>query len=75
MIQNNTVKTNKAAVSPGASLTGCTISSNTAANKHTRAAVMALAQAAEANARAIEAASKALQGGNPIGVLIEAPRS
>lgn len=47
------------------------IDNHTAANEHTRAAVEALASAATANARAIEAIARAMQGGSAVGIQIE----
>lgn len=47
---------------PGTRLDGCQIEVNSAANEHTREAVVALAAAAAANAKAIEAIAAALGG-------------
>lgn len=57
---------------PGVSVNNCHFEANSAANKHTRAAVVALAEAATANAKAIEAAALALTraGGETIGLKI-----
>lgn len=52
------------APAPVVKLENITVTNNTAANEHTRAAIEALADAARANAQAIEAAAKAL---NPYG--------
>ena len=43
-------------------VTNCTVTNNSAANEHTRAAIEALAEAASANARAIERIAQALTG-------------
>lgn len=42
----------------------CTFTGNTSANEHTRAAAVALAEAAKANAEAIAEIARALKGGN-----------
>lgn len=54
------------------SVNNCHFELHTSANEHTRDAVVALAQAAEANARAIEAAAAALAnaGNGAVGVSI-----
>ena len=49
---------------PPTNLTNCTFTNDTSANKHTRAAVEALADAVRANAEAIAQIAKALQGGS-----------
>ena len=52
-----------APVAPSYSVSKCTITNNSSANEHTRAAVEALANAAAENARAITAIAQALEGG------------
>ena len=46
---------------PRIEISNCTITTNNAANEHTRAAVEALAKAAEANANAIREIAEALK--------------
>jgi len=48
---------------PSYSVSNCTITNNSSANEHTRAAVEALANAVAENARAVTAIAQALQGG------------
>jgi ferric-dicitrate binding protein FerR (iron transport regulator) len=68
------VPAKKPSAPTGTTLNNCHITTNTAANEHTRAAVEALAAASEAHARALEAAARALtQQGNAYGVYLEAP--
>ena len=52
-----------APAAPSYSVSNCTITNNSSANEHTRAAVEALANAVAENARAITATAQALQGG------------
>jgi seryl-tRNA(Sec) selenium transferase len=52
-----------APAAPTYTVTDCTITNNSSANEHTRAAVEALANAVAENARAITAIAQALQGG------------
>jgi hypothetical protein len=58
---------------PATSITGCHFEVHSAANEHTRAAVVALAEAAKANANAIEAAALALtrSAGNSTAIHIQ----
>ena len=61
-----TKKTTPEVVAPAApsySASNCTITNNSSANEHTRAAVEALANAVAENARAITAIAQALEGG------------
>ncbi len=61
---------------PPTRIENCSISVNSAANEHTRDAIVALANAAEANARAIEAAAKALSHGPAVtGIAINSPQN
>lgn len=51
----------------------CVFNNNSAANEHTRAAIVAIAEAARANANALEAAAEALSRGhatNQVGLRI-----
>lgn len=50
----------------GATIRDCSVTVNTSANEHTRAAVEALARAAEENARAIAAIARAMSPSAPI---------
>jgi hypothetical protein len=60
-----TKKSTPAASAPQYTVSNCSIVNTTApANKHTRAAVEALAAAAQANAMAISAIANALKGGD-----------
>lgn len=52
-----------APAAPNYSVSNCTITNNSSANEHTRAAVESLANAVAENARAITAIAQALQGG------------
>ena len=58
-----TTKPSPKAVAPSYSVSNCTITNNSSANEHTRAAVEALANAVAENARAITAIAQALEGG------------
>jgi seryl-tRNA(Sec) selenium transferase len=61
-----TKKTTPEVVAPAApsySVSNCTVTNNSSANEHTRAAVEALANAVAENARAVTAIAQALQGG------------
>jgi seryl-tRNA(Sec) selenium transferase len=61
-----TKKTTPGVVAPAAHsyiVSDCTITNNSSANEHTRAAVEALANAVAENARAITAIAQALEGG------------
>ena len=58
-----TTKSPAASTVPTYSVSNCTITNNTSANEHTRAAVESLANAAAENARAIAAIARALEGG------------
>jgi seryl-tRNA(Sec) selenium transferase len=50
-------------VAPIYNVSDCTVTNNSSANEHTRAAVEALANAVTENARAITAIAQALEGG------------
>ena len=52
-----------APAAPSYTVTNCTITNDSSANEHTRAAVEALANAIAENARAITAVAHALEGG------------
>jgi hypothetical protein len=52
-----------APAAPSYSVSNCTVTNNSSANEHTRAAVEALANAVAENARAVTAIAQALQGG------------
>lgn len=52
-----------ALAAPSYSVSNCTVTNNSSANEHTRAAVEALANAVAENARAITAIAQALEGG------------
>ena len=56
----------------GTVISNCNISTHSAANEHTRAAVEALAAAAQANAEAIAQIAKALQGLPTYGIYVGA---
>lgn len=50
------------APTPTYAITGCVVTNNSAANEHTRDAVVALANAVAENAKALIAAAEALKG-------------
>lgn len=54
------------AAAPSYSISNCTVTNNSAANEFTRDCITALAQAAEANAVAIERIAEGLKGSNAV---------